>query len=88
MSLKFLAQGNDGLLLTGFEPMQPAILGLLVRCVNHSTMLPRVTEVTGKHFKCEDGFYPMAPMLTIIGQYHTKFRPLQQGYGQQKSEVK
>ena len=40
MSVKFLAQGNNGLPLTWFEPMWLAILRLLVWCVNHSTTLP------------------------------------------------
>ena len=40
MSVKFLAQGNNSLTLTGFEPMLLAILRLLVWCVNHLTMLP------------------------------------------------
>jgi hypothetical protein len=40
MSVIFLAQGNNGLLLTGFEPMRLAIIRLLVRRVNHSAMPP------------------------------------------------
>ena len=42
MSVKFLAEGNNGLPLTGFEPMRLAILRLLVWCVNHSTTPPLV----------------------------------------------
>ena len=37
---RFFAEGNNGLSLTGFEPMRLAILRLLVRCVNHSTRPP------------------------------------------------
>ena len=40
MSVKFLAQGNNNLALTGFEPMRLAILRLLVRRVNISTTPP------------------------------------------------
>ena len=40
ISVKFLAQGNNDLSLTGFEPMRLAILRLLVWCVNHSTTMP------------------------------------------------
>ena len=40
MSVKFLAQGNNGLPPTGFEPMRLVILRLLVRSVNHSTTPP------------------------------------------------
>jgi hypothetical protein len=43
MSVKFNAQGNKGLLLMGFEPMQPSISRLLVQHVNHLAMpLPNV----------------------------------------------
>ena len=42
ISVKFFAQGNNGLSLTGFEPMQLAILRLLVRRINHSTMPPHL----------------------------------------------
>ena len=38
--VKFLAQRNNSLSLTGFEPMHLAILRLLVRCLNHSNTLP------------------------------------------------
>ena len=37
VGVKFLAQGNNGLSLTGFEPMWLANLRLLARRVNHST---------------------------------------------------
>jgi hypothetical protein len=40
MSVKFLAQGNNDLPLTGFEPKQLAIIRLPVRRVNHSSMTP------------------------------------------------
>ena len=40
MSIKFLAQGNNGLSLAGFEPMRLGIIRLLVRRVNHSTTPP------------------------------------------------
>ena len=40
VSVKFLAQGNNGLSLTGFEPMRLVILRLLVWPVNHTTTLP------------------------------------------------
>ena len=40
ISVWFLAQGNNGLSMTGFEPMRLAILRLLVRRVNHSTTPP------------------------------------------------
>ena len=40
ISVKFIAQGNNGLSLTGFEPMWLAILRLLIRHVNHSTTPP------------------------------------------------
>ena len=40
ISVKFLAQGNNRLSVTGFEPMRLAILRLLVWRVNHSTMPP------------------------------------------------
>ena len=39
MSVKLLAQGNNGLSLTGFEPMKLAILRLLAWCVNQLTTL-------------------------------------------------
>ena len=44
MSIRFLAQGNNGLSLTGFKPMRLAILGFLVRRVNHSTTPPLCRE--------------------------------------------
>ena len=37
---KFLTHGNNSLTLNGFEPMWLAILGLLVRRINHLTKLP------------------------------------------------
>ena len=37
MSVKFLAEGNNGLTVIGFEPMWLAILRLLFRRVNHSS---------------------------------------------------
>ena len=40
MRVKFFAQGNNELSLTGFEPIRLAILKLLVRHVNHSTTPP------------------------------------------------
>ena len=40
ISVKFLAQWNNGLSFTGFEPMRLAILRLLVQRVNHSTTKP------------------------------------------------
>ena len=40
ISLKFPAEGNNGLSLTGFEPMRLAILRLLVRRINLSTTSP------------------------------------------------
>jgi hypothetical protein len=40
MRVKFLAQGNKDLLLTGFEPTQVAILRLLVQHVKHSAIPP------------------------------------------------
>ena len=40
IKVKFLAQGNNGLPLTGFEPMQLVILRLLVQRVNHLTTPP------------------------------------------------
>ena len=42
ISVKFLAQGNNGLSLRGFEPKRLAILRLLVWRVNHSTMPPPI----------------------------------------------
>jgi hypothetical protein len=42
LSVKFLAQGNNDLPLTGFEPMRLAIMRLLVRRVNHSAMPPQI----------------------------------------------
>jgi hypothetical protein len=36
MNVKFFAQGNNGLTLTGCEPTRSAILRLIVRRVNHS----------------------------------------------------
>jgi hypothetical protein len=38
MCVKFLAQGNNRLPLTWFEPTRRAILRLLVQCVNHLAM--------------------------------------------------
>jgi hypothetical protein len=40
MNVKFLSKGNNGLSMTGFEPMRPAILRLLVRRDNHSATPP------------------------------------------------
>ena len=40
MNVMFHAQGNNGLPLTGFEPMRLAILRLQVRRVNQSTTRP------------------------------------------------
>jgi hypothetical protein len=40
MIVKFLAQGKNDLPLTGFEPMQLAIIILLVRRVNHPAKPP------------------------------------------------
>ena len=40
MSVKFLAQGDNDLPLTGSEPMWLAILRLLARHINHSTTPP------------------------------------------------
>ena len=40
ISLKFLAQGNNALSLTGSEPIRLVILRLLVWCVNHLTTPP------------------------------------------------
>ena len=45
MSVKFLAQWNNGLPLTVIEPMEQAISRLLVRCVNHSTTPPPLSNV-------------------------------------------
>ena len=45
MSVKFLAQGNNDLSLTGFEPMRLAILRLLARRVNYSTNPPRLPKL-------------------------------------------
>jgi hypothetical protein len=40
MNVKFLIHGNNDLPLTGFKPVRPAILKLLVRCVNYSATPP------------------------------------------------
>jgi hypothetical protein len=40
MRVKFLAQGNKNLSLMRFEPMQIAIIRILVQCVGHSVMPP------------------------------------------------
>ena len=42
MNVKFLAQGNNHLFLTGFEYMWPVILRLLVQQINHWTTPPNV----------------------------------------------
>ena len=40
MSVKFLAQGNNGLPLTGFEPTRTAILESLAKRINISATPP------------------------------------------------
>jgi hypothetical protein len=44
MNVKFLAQGNNVLPLTGFEPTRSPIVRLLVRRVNHSATPPHTCE--------------------------------------------
>jgi hypothetical protein len=53
ISVKFLAQGNNDLPLTGFEPTWLAIMRLLVRRVNLSAMPPQL--MLG--FKCHPRYF-------------------------------
>ena len=55
ISVKFIAQRNNGLSLTGFEPIWLAILRLLVRRVNYSTTAPCTNEFTriSMHFQAQ-----------------------------------
>ena len=50
MSVICLAQGNNGLPLTWLEPMWPAILRFLVRCVYHSTTPPLFKSFLTKYW--------------------------------------
>ena len=47
MSVKFLTQANNGLPMTGFEPMRLSIFKLILRRVNHSNTPP--TNVVWSH---------------------------------------
>ena len=63
ISVKFLAQGNKRLTLTGFEPRQLAILRLLVRHVNHSFTLPPLTF---------NRYYQCSVLYMIVSHYQNK----------------
>ena len=66
ISVKFIDQGINGLSLTGFEPMQLAILGLLVWRVNHSTTPPPTLKRLRGDFPTTGAGSSKVPLRALI----------------------